>query len=99
MYNITVKTGIATYNVTNLGPEGSNASVEINGQGPIHFNDVGNRKLGPGTKTWGVCITFRDNVWAFRYDNQGALEIIYDAPSKSLKLTPANNGTVTQLTS
>lgn len=98
MYNITVNTGVAKYNVTNLGPQGSNASVEINGQGPIHFNDVGNKKLGPNTQTWGVCITFRDSVWAFRYDGQGALDIIYNATGNSLTLTPTN-GTVAQLTS
>jgi len=98
MYNITVNTGVAKYNVNNLGPQGSNASVQINGQGPINFNDVGSRKLGPNKQTWGVCITFLDRVWAFRYEGQGALDIAFDSATKSLKLTPAN-GTIAELTS
>jgi hypothetical protein len=99
MYNINVKTETAKYSVTNLGPAGSNASIEINGQGPIHFNDIGDRKLGPNKQKWGVCITFRDTVWVFRYEGQGAaLDIVYNAASKSLELTPAN-GTVAMLTS
>lgn len=98
MYDINVNTGTASYKVTNLGPQGSSASVEINGQGPIHFNDVGDRKLGPDPQPWGVCITFGDKVWAFRYQGQGALDITYDKASNSLKLTPTN-GAVSQLTS
>ena len=97
MYNIAVSTGTAKYNVTNLGPQGSNASVEINGQGPIHFNDVGTRKLGPNTQSFGVCITFRDRVWAFRYEGQGELEIVYQTSGNSLSLNPIN-GTVAELT-
>ena len=98
MYNITVDTGTAKYNVTNLGPQGSNASIEINGQGPINFNDVGDRKLGPNKETWGVCVTFLDRVWAFRYEGQGALNVVYSSANKSLTLTPAN-GSIAQLTS
>ena len=97
MYNISVNTGIATYNVSNLGPQGSNTSIEINGQGPIHFNDVGDRKLGPNNQTWGVCITFRDNVWAFRYEGGGKLDITYDQSTNSLNLTP-ENGSIAELT-
>ena len=98
MFNVTVDTGKAKYDVTNLGPQGSNSSVVINGQGPIHFNDVGDRKLGPNNQTWGACITFRDKVWAFRYEGQGALNITYDSSSNSLNLNPTN-GTIAELTS
>lgn len=98
MYNITVNTGVANYNVNNLGPQGSTASVEINGQGSINFNDVGNRKLGPNQQTWGVAITFRDRVWAFRYEGQGALDIKYDSASNSLSFHPTN-GSIAELTS
>jgi hypothetical protein len=98
MYNVNVNTGTAKYTVSNLGPQGSTASVEINGQGLIRFNDVGSQKLGTNTQTWGVCITFRDKVWAFRYEGLGVLDIVYDAPSNSLKLTPTN-GSIASLTS
>jgi hypothetical protein len=98
MYDINVNTGVASYNVKNLGPQGSEASVVINGQGTIHFNDLGDRKFGPNKQTWGVCITFRDRVWAFRYEGQGALSIDYNSASNSLKLNPTN-GTVAELTS
>lgn len=98
MYNINVNTGTATYAVNNLGPQGSEACVVINGQGSIHFNDVGNRGFGPNKQTWGVCITFRDQVWAFRYEGQGSLDINYDNTSKGLKFNPTN-GTIAELTS
>lgn len=98
MYNITVNTGTAQYTVNNLGPQASHASVEINGQGPISFNDVGTKKLGPNTQSFGVCITFRDSVWAFRYDGGGQLGITYNSGSNSLSLVPTN-GTIAQLTS
>ncbi len=98
MYNIAVNTGVAKYNVSNLGPQGSNASVEINGQGPINFNDVGNHKLGPNQQPLGVAITFRDQVWAFRYEGQGNLEITYNSSTNSLTFNPIN-GSIAQLTS
>jgi hypothetical protein len=98
MYNVSVNTGLAEHKMTNLGPQGSSASIEIDGQGSIHFNDVGSHKLGSNQEEWGVCITFRDQVWAFRYEGQGALEINYDSSSNSLTLNPTN-GTVAELTS
>ena len=97
MYDINVNTGVAQYRVTNLGPQGSSASIEVNGQGSINFNDVGNQRLGPNRETWGICITFRDNVWAFRYEGQGRLDINYNSTSNSLELIPTN-GTIAQLT-
>lgn len=100
MYNITVNTGVAQYTVNNLGPQGSHASVEINGQGPISFNDVGTNKLGPNNQQFGVCIAFRDSVWAFRYPGvQGQLAITYNAGSNTLTLTPGTGCTLAQLTS
>jgi hypothetical protein len=101
MYNITVNTGTALYTVTNLGPQTSWAAVEINGQGPICFNDVGTNPFGPNpnNQQFGVCITFLDSVWAFRYNaGQGDLVITYNA-GNPLTITPTTGGTVTPLTS
>ena len=98
MYKITVNTGAATYTVENLGPQGSQANIEINGQGSIHFNCIGVKQLGPSTKTWGVCITFRDRVWVFRYEGGGDLEVTYNATTESLAFNGIN-GVVDELTS
>ena len=98
MFDVTVNTGKAEYKVTNLGPQGSNSSFEVNGVGPISINDVGNHKLGPNQQTWGACIMFRDRAWAFRYEGQGKLEIAYDPNTKNLKFNPVN-GTIAELTS
>jgi hypothetical protein len=100
MYDVKVNTGVATYNIINLGPRGSSATIKINGQDSIHLNDVGPNKLGPSQERLGVCITFRDRVWAFRYDGQVNLNIDYDSSSNTLTLNPSNsNGIVTELTS
>lgn len=98
MYDVNVNTGVSTYNIVNLGPQGSSATIEINGQDSIHLNDVGNNKLGPSREPLGVCITFRDRVWAFRYTGRGNLNITYESSSNTLILKP-DNGTVTELTS
>lgn len=98
MYDVNVNTGLAKYTIVNLGPQGSNATIEINGQGSIHLNDVGNKKLGSSQEPWGVCITFCDKVWAFRYNGQGKLNIDYNSSSNALTLN-STNGTVVELTS
>ena len=67
MHN-SVDTGVARYGVDNLGSQGSQAVIAINDQGSIVFNDIGNKKLGPNTQTSGICISFRDSVWVFRYE-------------------------------
>lgn len=95
MYNINVNAGAANYTVTNLGPQGSTACIEVNGQGEIHFNDVGNKALGPNKQTWGVCITFRDQVWVFRYEGLGELGISAVDGTLVFKLV---NGTIAELT-
>ena len=100
MYSIVVNTGIATYNVQNLGPEGSEGCVVINGEGTIHFNDVNDKSLGPSNPNlpMGVCITFRSQVWAFRYNGMGQLTITFNPSTRTLTLVPQNGGTVTELT-
>ena len=97
MYNIMIDTGAAKYTVDNLGPQGSQAFVEISGQGCIVFNHIGDKKLGINTQTSGVCITYRDHVWVFRYDGQGELKIEFNSSINSLDMNVVN-GTVEELT-
>jgi len=98
MYNLKVNTGLTKYDVNNAGPAGSTQSMEIYGQGEIRFNDIGDRPLGPNKQTWGVCITFRDQVWVYRYEaNNGTLSITWDEPRKELKFDPQHGSTIAKL--
>jgi uncharacterized protein YqkB len=98
MYDVSANTGTSNLKMVNLGPQGTSATIEIEGQGPIHLNDIGSRKLGSSQEQWGVCITFRDKVWAYRYEGKGNLSIDYNPSSKALTLN-STNGKITELTS
>ena len=58
MYNIMIDTGVAKYTVDNLGPQGSQAFVEISGEGCIVYNDIGDNKL---------CISYHSHLLGTMY--------------------------------
>ena len=94
MFNINVDTGVTKYVVTNCGGD---TQFDMNGDGIVRINDLGNRKMGTNNASWGVCVTFHDHVWEFRYEGQGGLNLAYNRTSKVLAVT-ATNGAVTEIT-
>lgn len=84
-----------TYVIDNLGPQGTEAAINVVEGGTIRFNDVGSRSLPNTRGSWGVLISYRDRAWAFRYEGHGHVTITQKGDMLDFS---DHNGQVTELT-
>ena len=61
--------------------------------GIVYFQDIGTTPLGPSKQTYGVLITLNEIQWVFRYEGNGALNVVVNQDG-TLSFSSPNGGTI-----